>query len=97
MKRTAILLLALLATGCGSLYAVRTDADASQSETQSDGRLPAGTTLTLFGSSFPMTVTGPDGQPVNIMPPCGQTAVVVNPDGSHSVAIINGQTATIVN
>lgn len=97
MKRAAILLLALLATGCGPLLAVRTEADAPRSEEQPGDRLPTGTTLTLFGPSFPMTVTGPDGQAVNIMPPCGQTAVVVNPDGSHSVAVINGQTATIVN
>lgn len=97
MKRTATLLLALLAAGCGPLYAVRTEAGDSRDAGQREERPAAGTRLTLFGPSYPMTVTAPDGRPVTVMPPCGTTAVVVNPDGSHSIAVVNGATATIAN
>lgn len=97
MKRTVILSFALLAAGCGPLCAVRTEAEASCDAGQLEERSAAGTRLTLFGPSFPMTVTEADGCPVTVMPPCGTTAVVVNPDGSHSIAIVNGATATIVN
>lgn len=45
---------------------------------------------------YPATMVRTDGQVVTVMKPIGGLAVVVNPDGSHSTAVINGGMATIV-
>ena len=46
--------------------------------------------------SYPATMVRTDGQVVTVMKPIGNLAVVVNPDGSHSTAVINGGMATII-
>lgn len=46
--------------------------------------------------SYPATMVRTDGQVVTVMKPVGNLAVVVNPDGSHSTAVIHGGMATIV-
>ncbi|HJA97230.1 MAG TPA: hypothetical protein H9920_05880 [Candidatus Alistipes faecavium] len=45
---------------------------------------------------YPATMVRTDGQVVTVMKPVGNLAVVVNPDGSHSTAVIHGGMATIV-
>lgn len=45
---------------------------------------------------YPATMVRTDGQVVTVMKPIGNLAVVVNPDGSHATAVINGGMATIV-
>lgn len=45
---------------------------------------------------YPATMVRTDGQVVTVLKPIGGLAVVVNPDGSHSTAAINGGMATIV-
>ena len=96
MKTAVILLVAAtLLQGCAPL----TVAQQSSTETPAAADAPqrknrAGTHISLTGPSYPFVT--PEGGHAVVMPPCGNTSVVVNPDGSHSIAIVNGSTATIV-
>ncbi len=95
--KIAIVLLAAWLTGCASLTALQaSDPGAAAQATHSSRRLRAGQSVTTVAGSYPTVAVTPEGGHALVMPPCGNTAVVVNPDGSHSIAVINGMTATIV-
>lgn len=95
--KIVIVLLAAWLTGCASLTALQaSDPDAAVETAPSPDRLKAGQTVTTEPGSYPAVAVTADGGHALVLPPCGNTSVVINPDGSHSIAIINGQTATIV-
>lgn len=85
MKNGIILLAAAaLLQGCASLAVVQRNGMENPAAAGSPQRQSrAGTSIS-------------DGGHAVVMSPCGNTSVVVNPDGTHSIAIVNGSTATIV-
>lgn len=95
MKQLPILLvLALLHTSCAGV--IITPLEQSRTTGQNP-RMKAGETISLgSGQNYPFITAIGGGATVTVMPPTGNTAVVINPDGSHSIAIIDGSTATII-
>lgn len=92
--RIFLLIIAVALQGCASLTAMLgSSPDSGRNFGQQN---LSDTSYSHTDPAYPSVVVRADGRVASVMPPCGNTAVVVNPDGTHSIALINGSTATIV-